>query len=69
MIVVRGVRAFIRFWVDFIVGDDWTVAATVAVALLCTWGLTRAGLPAWWLIPVAAIGSTVVSVRRAALRR
>ncbi len=46
-----------------------TVAASVAVALLCTWVLTRAGLPAWWLIPSAAIGRTVLSLGRAALRR
>jgi hypothetical protein len=66
--VLRWVRAFVRFWVDFIVGDDWTVAATVVLGLLGTWGLVRAGLPAWWLLPAAAIGSTVVSVRRGTRR-
>jgi hypothetical protein len=65
MIVVRWIRAFVDFWIDFVVGDDWTVAATVVVALLVTWGLTRADLPGWWLLPVAAIGSTAVSLRRA----
>jgi hypothetical protein len=68
MIVVRWIRAFVGFWIDFVVGDDWTVAATVLVALLATWGLVLAGIPAWWLIPVAAVGSTAVSLRRAALR-
>ncbi len=66
MIVVRWIRAFVDFWIDFIVGDDWTVAAVVAVALLVTWGLHRGGVAAWWLVPVAAIGATAVSLRRAA---
>jgi hypothetical protein len=29
MIVVRWIRAFVDFWIDFIIGDDWTVAGTV----------------------------------------
>ncbi len=66
--VVHGVRAFIIFWVDFIIGDDWTVAATVALALLGTWGLTRAGVTAWWLLPLCVLAITAISVRRAAKR-
>jgi hypothetical protein len=68
MIVVRWLRAFVRFWVDFIVGDDWTVAAAVLGALVLTWLLVRTGLPAGWLLPVAAFGATAVSLRRAARR-
>jgi len=66
MIVVRWVRAFVEFWVDFIVGDDWNVAAAVAAALLVTWGLHRAGIAAWWLLPIVAVAATAVSIRRAA---
>ena len=68
MIVLRWLRAFAEFWIDFVVGDDWTVAAAVLVGLLGSWGLVEAGVPAWWLLPVAALGSTAVSLRRAALR-
>jgi hypothetical protein len=68
MIVVRGIRAFVRFWIDFVIGDDWTVAATVLAGLLATWGLVLAGIPAWWLLPVGAVGSSAVSLRRAATR-
>jgi len=63
--VLRGVRAFVMFWIDFIIGDDWTVAATVAIALLGTWGLTHAGVVAWWLLPLAVLAVTAVSLRRA----
>jgi hypothetical protein len=68
MIVVRWIRAFVDFWVDFIVGDDWTVAASVLVSILATWGLERSGLAVWWLLPSAVLGSTTLSVRRAARR-
>jgi hypothetical protein len=67
MIVVRWIHAFVGFWIDFVLGDDWTVAATVLVALMATWALVLAGIPAWWLIPVAAVGSTAISLRRAAV--
>jgi hypothetical protein len=68
VIVLRWVRAFVEFWIDFVVGDDWTVAAAVLAGLLGTWGLVEAGVPAWWLLPVAALGSTAISLRRAARR-
>ena len=67
MIVVRWIRAFVAFWIDFVVGDDGTVAATVRVALVATSGLLLAGIPGWWLLPVAAVGSTARSLRRAAV--
>jgi len=68
VIVLRWLRAFAEFWIDFVVGDDWTVAAAVLVGLLGSWGLVEAGVPAWWLLPVAALGSTAVSLRRTARR-
>jgi hypothetical protein len=63
MIVWRWTRAFFAFWIDFIIGDDWTVAAVIAVALLATWGLVEAGVSAWWLLPLAVLGATVRSLR------
>lgn len=68
MIVVRWLRAFAAFWVDFIVGDDWTVAAAVAAGLVATWGLVRAGASAWWLLPLVVAAATTVSLRRAVKR-
>jgi hypothetical protein len=52
VIVLRALVAFVRFWVDFIVGDDWTVALAVGLALAGTWALVTAGKPAWWLLPL-----------------
>ena len=64
----RGLRAVAQFWVDFVLGDDPTVAATVAVALVATRLLTWAGVPAWWLLPIAVVAVTAASLRRAASR-
>jgi hypothetical protein len=63
---MRYVRSFVRFWWDFIVGDDWRVAAGLAVALALTWLLTHHGVTAWWLLPVAVPLLLVESVRREA---
>jgi hypothetical protein len=60
---------FARFWWDFIVGDDWRVAAGVGVALAATWALTHHGHSGWWLLPLATaivlVFSVVREVRRA----
>ena len=67
-VVLRSLRAIAVFWVDFVIGDDWTVAATIGVALAATAGLVALGVPAWWLLPAAVLGVTTTSLRRAALR-
>jgi len=46
-------KRFGKFWWNFIVGDDWRVAAGLAVALGLTYLLTHEGVNAWWLLPVA----------------
>ena len=33
---MRYVMAFLRFWYDFLLGDDWKIAAGVVVTLLLT---------------------------------
>jgi uncharacterized membrane protein HdeD (DUF308 family) len=45
-------RAFGAFWYDFVIGDDWVIAAGVVIALLGTYLLSRAGVAAWWLLPL-----------------
>ena len=58
-------RAFGRFWWDFIVGDDWHVAAGVAIALAVTYALTHVGINAWWLLPAGVALVLTESLRRA----
>ncbi|MFG1811638.1 hypothetical protein [Streptomyces sp. NPDC049040] len=52
---MRALRAFAAFWYDFVVGDDWRIFAGVVVALGATAALARAGVPAWWFPPGAAV--------------
>ncbi len=61
-----AVLGFLRFWYDFIVGDDWTVAAGVLVALAVTSLLIHRSVSAWWLMPVAVGLLLFASLRRAA---
>ena len=50
---MKYLRSFARFWWDFIVGDDWRVAAGLAIALGLTSLLTHGDVNAWWLLPIA----------------
>ena len=63
---MRHIRSFSRFWWNFIVGDDWRVAAGVALTLGLTAILTHTGTNAWWLLPAAVALVLGLSVRRAA---
>jgi hypothetical protein len=57
-------NGFGRFWYRFIIGDDWTIAATVAIALALTWLLRTVAVAAWWLPPLAAVAVIGASLRR-----
>ncbi len=59
-------KAFGAFWYDFIVGDDWRVAIAVVVALAVTSAVAAAGIPAWWVLPVAVVIVLPLSLLRAA---
>jgi hypothetical protein len=51
---------FLRFWWDFVVGDDWVAAVGVGVALAVT-----AALGAWWVLPLGVALVLAVSLARA----
>ena len=60
------IEGFFRFWYDFLVGDDWRIAAAVIVTLLVTAAVAH------WVNNVAAGAVLVVGVvltSASALRR
>ncbi len=59
------VEGFFRFLWDFVVGDDWRIAAGVVVALGVTAIVAGADVAAWWIPPVAVAALLGLSVRRA----
>ena len=62
---MRWLKSFGLFWWDFIVGDDWIVAAAIIAGLALTAFLTHvAGVNAWWLLPILAVGLIPISIRR-----
>ncbi|HVN62826.1 MAG TPA: hypothetical protein VMT59_16360 [Gaiellaceae bacterium] len=62
---MKHIRAFGAFWWNFIVGDDWRVAAGVAIGLGLTALLSHRGIAAWWVLPATVAVVLVVSLRRA----
>jgi hypothetical protein len=62
---MKHVVAFLRFWYEFIVGDDWRVAAGIGVAIALTALLAGAGVSSWWVMPAAVVLSVYRSLRRA----
>jgi hypothetical protein len=67
---VNRLKAIGAFWYDFVVGDDWQVAALVVAGLALTAILTHAAhVNAWWLLPVVVFASLAWSLHRATARK
>ncbi len=58
------VKRFLGFWYDFVIGDDWSIAVAVAVALGLTRVLVQLGLNPWWLLSLAVTVALAISLRR-----
>ena len=67
--VVSAAVGVARFLYQFVVGDDWTVALAILIALAATGVLVADHISAWWLVPFVAIFMTGVSSRRSARRQ
>lgn len=61
--------ALARFVWEFLIGDDWRIAAGVVVALGVTALVADTALAAWWILPLAVLGLLVGSVWHAARQR
>jgi hypothetical protein len=57
---VRYVVGFGRFWYEFIVGDDWRIAAGVVVVLALGAVALATGLAGPWLPVAIGLGLVVV---------
>jgi hypothetical protein len=67
---MQVLKSFGRFWYDFVIGDDWHVAAIVVAALALTALITHvAGVNAWWLLPVGVFAALGWSLHRATAGR
>lgn len=49
--VIDAVVAFGEFWVDFVVGDDWRIAAGIVVAFILTASLKVSAIT-WGIVPL-----------------
>jgi hypothetical protein len=57
------VVGFAKFWYDFIIGDDWTIALAVGIALAVLALLGHSG--PWFLLPLVVIVILGLSLWRA----
>ena len=62
---MKWLQSLARFWYDFIVGDDWTIAAVVIVAVVVTSAAAHHGWNAWPIVPVCVAAMLGVSSWRA----
>jgi hypothetical protein len=62
---VKYVTGFFAFWYDFIIGDDWRMAAGAVIALGVAAALAHAGIPAWWVVPIVVATLLSFSLWRA----
>jgi hypothetical protein len=62
---VNYVVAFLRFWYDFVVGDDGWVAVGIGLGIGLTAVVASADVASWWVMPVVVAVTAVASLRRA----
>ena len=68
--MTRRAAAFVAFWYEFIVGDDWRIAIGVIAALAITYGLSNTiTVPSWWVLPATVSTLLPLSLWRVARHR
>jgi len=63
---MRRLESLARFAWDFVVGDDWRIAAGVIAGLGITALVATSAVSAWWVLPAIVALLLAVSVWRAA---
>ena len=66
---MKRIESFLRFLWDFVIGDDWRIAAGVAVALGLTALVADTSVASWWILPAAVALLLAGSVWRVARTR
>jgi hypothetical protein len=61
---MKWLSQFGRFWYDFIVGDDWTIAAAVVAVVAVTAAVAHSGHLAWPILPIGVALVLTASVWR-----
>ena len=61
---MTALESFGRFLYDFVIGDDWTTAVGVVIAVGLAALLVHAGRAGWWLPPLVVVASLSLSVWR-----
>ncbi|WP_438352166.1 COG4280 domain-containing protein [Microbacterium sp. CJ88] len=59
---------FGMFWYDFVIGDDWRVAAGIVVAFVVTLLLAATSIATWWIVPLAVVLVFCLSLSRSVRR-
>ena len=65
---MKYIVSFFVFWYDFIVGDDWTIAAAVGISLVATWLIAHRNPNVWWLLPAVVVCALAASLWRESTR-
>ena len=63
-VIAKSLISFIEFWVDFIVGNDWRIAAGIVIGFILTASITFSGFT-WAIIPIFVVISLSYSLSRA----
>jgi len=60
--VGRWIVGFAKFWYDFIIGDDWRLAAGVVATVIAVVIADHQGANWWWLLPLCVAALLTISV-------
>ena len=63
------VRAFLAFLYDFVIGDDWRIAAGVVAGLAVTYAVSQTSVPSWWVMPALLVILLPATLWRATRKR